>query len=464
MKTTTILIGLMAVLVAGAASAQVTVANSGAPELVINRAGADTLGNFDVNDNILLNRLGFSSGNLGAGSEERWTAAQFKLMQAATIDGVEVNFFIATPTTLYGYAIYGNKVDAGTGEDKPDIANILEIKRNEDFSVLLGSAISVTYANGFTSDYTVTVPVGPLALPAGKYWVTFFSEDGNTALFVGAEGGSPKCKRAWRKTGVGSDYSSSNSNAFAIMNGRGNAPVAGALARVADPADFSGWTGNELNGNALFHFAYRVFSPSEATGTQLTGKVVVDGWPEDPPANYVPGDPSALMCYDLVLTDPSDGYEVHVMTMNISAVDGTFATTDLVQSGTYGVKMFVHPYQVAQWQCDPGTGVVNQGYYRLWGRPFLGADLGNVAIAGFTQDLGTLTLKSADNDLNSTIDVFDLNSVLTTFGQNIIDPCPPPWTNYFDNNDNYFDGVIDVFDLNNVLLKFAQNGPKRNGP
>lgn len=467
-----ILIGLSAVLAAAGSFAQTTVASSGMPELVLNRNAASGF-DFPIDDtNIILNRLGFSSGNLGAGLEERWTACQFKLISGATINGIEVNWFSSTPPNTYGWAVYGNTVDGGTGEDKP--GTLIHEEHGLDYLTLVGGSFATTYANGFLCDITATVNLvdslgnsQAQTLAAGKYWFTIFGEDGNMPQFVGAYGGNPTIKRSWRKTGVGSAYASSASNAFAMMNGRADFPNEGAFARLADPNDFSAWLDNELNGSSLFKIAYRVFS-NTASGTNVSGLINVYGWGEFPAYGYFVGDTTNLMTYDLVFCDPSDGYPITTVGLNI-APDGTFITTDAVQDGTYQVKCYVHPWFIGHYTCNDGVNdhsPMEALQNNLFGRPFLGADLGSVSISGGLVDLGEIALTNGDADLSAQVNLFDLNRILGNFSASLdtTGGCPPNWDAYFDNDDQTGDGNVDLFDLNSILGNFAVSGPARVHP
>ncbi len=423
------------------------IASSGAPTWALDaRSGPP-----DPKNPSLL-RVTMDSGNLGLGKEERWSAFRFHISQAISMDGIEINFLEkagSIPTT-YGYIIYsdnGNKpgsvLTTGVGV----------------YALLVASSSSKTCANTFIVDKVATVPVlPPLDLAPGNYWAAVYGVDGNISQFVGAPGGSSG-NNAWRKTGIGSAYTSFETKSFVLPGWEADLRAGYDAMGSSAPYNYSGWTENEQQGRDLYHIAYCIVDRSGDNATVVKGTINVQGWQGDVPQFYFQDDQTRLQAFDIYFVDPANGTPVMIETVNVDSA-GRFTTRSL-ENGTYNVIVYPRHWYIGRFDCTDGTTTYTQPVYTAMGHGFIPVQKNGVTLSGGTTDIGTLTLIGGDANLNSQIDVGDINRIFLSYTSTIFGACPPNWADYVVSYDADADGNIGIYDLNAMFIGFFSSGPSR---
>jgi hypothetical protein len=158
-----------ALAVGSPALAQVTLWDTGAPHQV-NFNGADTY-------------LGFSSGNLGAGSEQRWAAIPFRIdVPGAVITEVDVDWFIVAGSEAdnVNYIIWNR-----TGLAAPVNGNQFAMGVLGPFAAGIDDP-DVPITDDWLHIYAVNIPI-----PVGDYYLTIYGDGGaapnNAAWLTGGD-------------------------------------------------------------------------------------------------------------------------------------------------------------------------------------------------------------------------------------------------------------------------------------
>ncbi|MBI5863480.1 MAG: PEP-CTERM sorting domain-containing protein [Planctomycetes bacterium] len=143
-----------------------------------------------------LTYLGFSSGNLGAGSEQRWAAQPFRIDAAGTvIQQIDIDYFIPAGGEFdnVNFIIWNR-----TGLAAP-------VNGNQFLSGVLGPMDPglddprIAAIDNYLHTYTVNIPI-----PAGDYYLTVYGDGGtapnNAAWLTGAVGQDESLEQAfmWR--------------------------------------------------------------------------------------------------------------------------------------------------------------------------------------------------------------------------------------------------------------------------
>lgn len=395
-------------------------------------------------------RVAMDSGNVGGANTERWSAFQFTILQAATINGIEINYYekLTQLPITYGWKLYSDNGD----QPGVEIAGGTGI-----YAALALASTAKTYPNDFDVERVTTVPIPDQALAPGKFWVTVYGVDGNLPQFVGAPGGS-KATHGWRKSTAGSAYAQFETKLFSMPSWGGNIIAGYSALGAGPPYDYSGWHGNEQQGRDLYHIAYSIVNTSGANGSTVTGTLSAAGW-ATPPMYYFPGDPSSLQAFDVYFMDVASGQVQTICTVNLDAT-GKFITPKVL-NGIYDVAIFPRHWYVGRYTCTSGETDYEQPYVTGFAHPFLPHLRMGVNISGGSVDLGAITLVNGDCDVSSQISVLDLNSILIRFASAVVGSCPPPWDTYVFGVDCDADGAITVLDLNQILVNFTMSGPSR---
>lgn len=171
-----------ALLIAAPVSAEVLY-DTGAPHIVLDGTGAQTY-------------LGWSSGDLGAGMEQRWTVEAFRIPTGgAVIEQIDVDWFVQAGQEADNvrYIIWQRN-----GLTAPVQGN----QFSEGLLGVYGPGIDdprITGVDEYLHQYQVNIPI-----PAGDYWLTIYGDGGtapnNTPWMTGADLQDPALQQAflWR--------------------------------------------------------------------------------------------------------------------------------------------------------------------------------------------------------------------------------------------------------------------------
>ncbi len=122
------------------------------------------------NNNGTITSTGFSSGNIGAGLEERWMAAPFKLNSNSTITQIQASAFVPAGSEFQNLAwrIWSRPA----GNPAPTAANLIASGQEPYPTPIIDPLVPL----GGAWLHTITLTT-PLALAAGDYYLTLYGKD-----------------------------------------------------------------------------------------------------------------------------------------------------------------------------------------------------------------------------------------------------------------------------------------------